>query len=129
MSGICCQRCLKAPCVCEIQDEPQGLPRKPPMPNNPPSRYKGRCDVHGPHCQYGVREEEAGRKSHAAATEQPTRPGANDGQVRRMFRQGSALVARLNARPLVMQPYPQPVQTMTTAMAAKRGRKDSCTTR
>lgn len=56
--------------------------------------------------------------------EPQTKPGANDGQVRPLFRQGSALVARLNARPLVMQPYPQPVQTMTTAMAAKRERKD-----
>lgn len=61
--------------------------------------------------------------------EPQTSPGAHDGQVRPMYREGSALVARLNARPLVMQPYPQPVQTMTTAMAAKRGRKDSCTTR
>ena len=60
--------------------------------------------------------------------EQPTRPGANDGHVR-IVPKWSAAVARLNARPLVMQPYPQPVQTMTTAMAAKRERKDSCTTR
>ena len=64
----------------------------------------------------------AGRKSHAAAVEPQTRPGAQDGQVRPMFRSGSALVARLNARPLVMQPYPQPVQTMTTAQEAKRRR-------
>lgn len=65
---------------------------------------------------------EAGRKAHAAATEQPTRPGANDGQVRPMYRPGSALVARLNGRPLVMQPYPQPVQTMKTAQEARRRR-------
>ena len=81
----------------------------------------------------------AGRKSRTDATTPEgvlsfavghhSAPGAQDGQVRVLFRPGSALVARLNARPLVMQPYPQPLQTMTTAMAAKRERKDSCTTR
>lgn len=81
---------------------------------------------------------EAGRKSRTDATT-PTgvlsfavghqsQPGAQDGQVR-IVPLWSAAVARLNARPLVMQPYPQPVQTMTTAMAAKKERKDSCTTR
>lgn len=64
---------------------------------------------------------EAGRKSHATATEQPTSPGANDGQVRSVPL-WSAAVARLNARPLVMVPYPQPVQTMTTAQEARRRR-------
>lgn len=53
--------------------------------------------------------------------EPSTRPGANDGQVR-IVPKWSAAVARLNARPLVMQPYPQPVQTMTTAQEARRRR-------
>ena len=55
--------------------------------------------------------------------EPPTRPGANDGQVRPLSRQGSALVARLNARPHEMQPYPMPAQTMGEAMAVKRRRR------
>lgn len=53
--------------------------------------------------------------------EPSTRPGACDGQVSRVPL-WSAAVARLNARPLVMQPYPMPAQTMGEAMAARRGR-------
>ena len=73
----------------------------------------------------------AGRKSRTDA-QTPTgvlsfavghqsQPGANDGQVRSVPL-WSAAVARLNARPLAMQPYPQPVQTMTTAQEARRRR-------
>ena len=57
-------------------------------------------------------------------SEPSTRPGANDGQVRPMYRPGSALVARLNARPLVMQPYPMPAQTMGEAQEARRRRTE-----
>lgn len=54
--------------------------------------------------------------------EQQTKPGANDGQVR-IVPKWSAAVARLNARPLVTQPYPMPAQTIGEAMAAKKWRR------
>ena len=55
--------------------------------------------------------------------EQPTRPGANDGHVR-IVPKWSAAVARLNARPLVMQPYSMPAQTMGEAQEARRRRTE-----
>lgn len=53
--------------------------------------------------------------------EPSTKPGAQDGQVRRVPL-WSAVVARLNANPPRMVPYPQPAQTMGEAQAARRGR-------
>lgn len=75
---------------------------------------------------------EAGRKSHEEST-MPTgvlnfavghysAPGAQDGDVKFLYRTGSALVARLNARPPAMVPTKQPVQSMTAAQEARRGR-------
>ena len=54
--------------------------------------------------------------------EPQTKPGANDGQVR-IVPKWIAAVARLNARPHEMQPYPMPAQTMGEAMAVKRRRR------
>ena len=47
--GARCHYCRKVPCACDTAPQPP--------PSNPPSRYKGRCDVHGlrtcDECQYG----------------------------------------------------------------------------
>ena len=56
-------------------------------------------------------------------SEPSTRPGANDGQVRSVPK-WSAAVARINAQPLVMQPYPMPAQTMGEAQEARRRRTE-----